>query len=187
MRDLMPRKDLVTDPVTGSTLLFREGTGRGGAVFMFEYRKTPANEPIRFHVVTSYLTDTMFERYCRKRSLPMLKGSDSSATWRNRLGDFAEVYGDFNRIEEWYLIGSEGRPLMAPPEAKRTWAGLALDEAQMIIDMFHRVYFELTARRPGVTSDDPAQRYYPDLLKFEPYDLPKQLIQERRAAPGEEI
>jgi hypothetical protein len=190
MRDMMPKKDLVTDPVTGSTLIYRglSGGREGGAAYRFEYRKNPMTGPIGFYALITTYTTFMQERYCQKRGFPIpniLKDPDTE--WSRGLAEFAEAYGNFHRVQEWYLIGPDGRALAGPPEAQRTWAGFALDEAQKIIDTFYRLYFELTSRRPVVTSDDPAQRYYPDLLKFEPYNLPKQLIQERRAAPSEEI
>lgn len=126
----------------------------------------------------------MFDRHRAKQGLPEITGIMERRTY---YPEFMEKYGDFNRVEEWYPIGPDGRWIPDLSAAKRTWSGFSLDEGRRIIDTFFRLYFELYARRPGVTSDNPSERYYPDLLKFEPYSLPPQLIEERRAAPGEVI
>ena len=55
---------------------------------------------------------------------------------RSYYPEFIEKYGDFNRVEEWYLIGSDGRWMQAPPKAQRTWSGFSLDEGRRIIDTF---------------------------------------------------
>lgn len=187
MRDMMPNKTPLTDPNTGSTLVYT-ASGREGCFYRFEYRREPSGPVVGFVVVVGDFTNFMQSRYCEKRGIskPDIL-NDEFKDWQRRTAEFSEMYGRFSRVEEWYLIGAEGRPLMGPPEAQHTWIGFALDEAQLIIDAFYRMYFELTARRPGTVSDDPVERYYPDLLKFEPYNLPRELIQERRAAPGEDI
>ena len=187
MRDMLPNKTPLTDPHTGSNLVYT-AAGREGCFYRFEYRKKPSGPLIGFVVVVSTFTDFMLERYHEQRGLPkpdILR--DGFKDWGRRIAEFAQAYGRFGRVEEWYLIGPDGKALAGPPEAQRTWSGFTLDEAQQIIDTFYRLYFELTARRPGATSEVPSERYYPDLLKFEPYNLPKKLIQERRAAPGGEI
>ena len=187
MRDMMLNKTPLTDPITGSTLVYT-ATGREGYFYRFEYRTNPSGQLVGFVAVVGDFTNFMQSRYCEKRGMPMpdvLK--DEFKEWKRGAAEFSEMYGRFGRVEEWYLIGPEGRPLMGPPEAQHTWSDFTLDEAQRIIDTFYRMYFELTARRPGTISDAPAERYYPDLLRFEPYNLPRELIQERRAAPGEDI
>lgn len=187
MRDLTPRTDLVTDIVTGSTLIYKGSLGgrEGGTLYRFEYRAGQADTQVEFVTIITTFTPFMFDRLRKKLGLPIVESITELS--RTHYPEFTARYGNFNRVQEWYLIGTDGKALAGPPEAQRTWAGFTRDESQQIIDTFSRLYFELTARRPGVTSDDPADRYYPDVLKFEPYDLPKELIQERRATPANEI
>jgi hypothetical protein len=187
MRDLTPRRDLMTDKVTGSTLIYKGlfGGRDGGDLYRFEYRAEQADKPVEFVTIISTLTPFMFDRLRKELGLPKVESITERKT--KHYPEFTARYGSFNCVQEWYLIGTDGKALAGPPEAQRTWAGFTRDESQQIIDTFCRLYFELTARRPGVTSDDPEERYYPDLLKFEPYDLPKELIQERQATLAKEI